>query len=47
MIYRRVGCLVVAEGENFIFKRLDKLKVFEQTGKVKSLRLIKVAIKKT
>ena len=39
------GDLCVASGKNWKFEQVGELKVFTQTGKVPSLRVIKTAIK--
>jgi len=39
------GDLCVASGKNWKFEQIGELKIFTQTGKVPSLRVIKTAIK--
>jgi hypothetical protein len=39
------GCNMLASGENWQYRQIGTLKVFTQTGKVPSIRVIKTIIK--
>lgn len=45
MIFQKVSDTYTAEGVNWKYYRIGNLKVFKQSGKVKSLRNVKTFIK--
>ena len=45
MIFEKVSDFCVAEGVNWRYERIGNLKMFKQSGKVKSLRNAKTFIK--
>ena len=45
MIFEKISDFYVAEGVNWRYERVGNLKMFKQSGKVKSLRKAKTFIK--